>query len=207
MSKFIDLTHTFTDHMPVYPGDPCSRLYQSAWIKDGGPADHRIESCMHVGTHIDAPVHMIEGAATIDEFPIEKFQARGVLVDARCHTLLQPDILNTQTIHAGDAVLIYTGWDKKFRTDEYFASWPYFSPAFANRLVELGISLVGMDTAGPDIEEPFEAHKILLPSDILIIENLANLDELLEIKDFTFHAYPAKYQADAAPVRAFAEIA
>jgi len=205
MVDLIDLTHTFTDDMPVYPGDDCSKLYQSDFIKDCGVSDHKIESGMHVGTHMDAPLHMVEGGALICEFPVEKFQARGVLIDARGRDMVDTDILENHDIKQGDIVLVWTGWDKKYRTDDYFKNWPVMTIAFAQALVDLKIAVIGMDTAGPEMEETFPVHKTFLPNNVLIIENMANLNAL-EGKNFKIHAYPMKYEADAAPVRVVAEI-
>lgn len=206
MSNFIDLTHTFTNDMPIYPGDPCSKLYQCADIKNDGFTDHKIESCLHVGTHMDAPLHMVEGGMVISDFPADKFQGRGVVIDAIGIMKIDANILDDTDICEGDIVLVRTDWSKKFRTEDYYKEWPYFTTAFAERLVEEKITLVGMDTPGPDIDEKFLAHKILLPNNILIIENLTNLESLENVDDFWVHAYPAKYKADAAPVRVVAEI-
>jgi kynurenine formamidase len=205
--RLVDLTHTFTDNMPVYPGDPCSRLYETACVNTDNFGDHKIESCMHVGTHMDAPLHMIDGAAYICDFPAEKFQGRGVLIDARGISVIDTPLLNGIDIKERDIILVWTGWDKKFRTDDYFENWPVMSEAFAQALVKKKISLIGMDTAGPDIDESFPAHRIFLPDNILIIENLTGLDQLEGKTDFTVHAYPMKYKADAAPVRVIAELA
>ena len=206
MNTLIDLTHTFTDNMPVYPGDDCSRLYQSSFMKDEGVNDHTIKSGMHVGTHMDAPLHMVEGGARIAEFPVDKFQGRGILIDARGIDVIDVPILKQYDIQPNDIVLVWTGWDKKYRTDDYFKSWPIMTVEFAQALVDFKISLIGMDTAGPEMDESFPVHKTFLPNNVLIIENMANLEALEGIKDFIIHAYPAKYHADAAPVRIVAEI-
>jgi len=205
MSNLIDLTHTFTDDMPVYPGDDCSKLYQCCTIEKDGVTDHRVESGMHVGTHMDAPLHMVDGGAYLSEFPADKFQGRGILIDARGRNVIDTDILDSYDIQKGDIVLVWTDWDKKYRTDAYFESWPIMTVEFAQVLVDKKITIIGMDTAGPEMEETFPVHKTFLPNDVLIIENMANLDAL-EGKNFIVHAYPIKYKADAAPVRVIAEI-
>lgn len=45
--------------MPVYPGDPKPTLEQVAFIAKDTFNDHKLTTVMHVGTHIDAPLHMI----------------------------------------------------------------------------------------------------------------------------------------------------
>ena len=192
--------------MPVYPGDGCSRLYQCASIPEDGVNDHRVESGMHVGTHIDAPLHMVEGGAVISDFPASFFQRRGVLIDARFTEEIDAALLHKADIRNGDIVLVRTDWSLKFHTESYYKAWPYFTEAFAHELVRRGAGLVGMDTPSPDIDESFPVHKILLPKGILIIENLTNLSALSDVESFKVHAYPVKFKADAAPVRVVAEI-
>ena len=68
------------------------------------------------------------------------------------------------------------------------------------------VNMVGMDVPGPDLDAPFPIHKILLGGDVLIAENLTNLGQLLGQDNIHIHAYPVKYDADAAPMRLVAEI-
>lgn len=204
--NLIDLTHLFTSDMPVYPGDPCVEFYQSCNIKTDGITDHTLKTCMHVGTHIDAPLHMIEGGAKICDITLDRCQGRGVLIDARGHNLIDTDLLQNISLQTGDIVLLYTGWGTKFRDPDYFKDWPIPTESFAQACVDAKISMLGMDVAGPDLDEPFPIHKILLGNDVLIAENLTNLDRLLDQKNFTIRAYPMKYDADAAPVRLVAEL-
>ncbi|MBN2752099.1 MAG: cyclase family protein, partial [Rhodospirillaceae bacterium] len=59
--RFIDLSHTFGPDMPAYPGDPIPKLQQIASIPEHGYTAFQLDSGMHVGTHMDAPQHMIPG--------------------------------------------------------------------------------------------------------------------------------------------------
>lgn len=205
MSHLIDLTHIFDDNMPVYPGDPCARLYQSAFVKKEGYSDHKIESGMHVGTHMDAPLHMIDGGLYICDIPLASFTGRGHLIDARGKTRIDSPLLAGHNLQAGDIVLVWTDWSHKFKEPTYYLDYPELTEDFAHALVKAGISLVGLDTPSPD-REPFPVHKILLGKNILIIENLTNISALSAFKNFKIHAYPVKYKADGAPVRVIAEV-
>jgi kynurenine formamidase len=205
MTKLIDLTHIFTGDMPVYPGDPCSRLYQTCTVEKDGFTDHKIESHMHAGTHMDAPLHMLEGGAYISELPLAHFTGRGHLIDARKKQLVEAACLDGHNVKEGDIVLVWTGWSEKFRHPGYYEGHPEISGDFAEKLVEIKASIIGLDTPSPD-SEPFPVHKILLKNNVLIIENLTNLEALAGKDSFTIHAYPIKYEADAAPVRVVAEI-
>jgi len=98
-----------------------------------------------------------------------------------------------------------TGFSDKFGQEEYFKSYPELQEEFSLKLVELGISIVGMDTPSPD-RSPFKIHKLLLKNDVLIIENLTNLKTLLEFNNFNVSALPPKLEAEAAPVRVVAQV-
>lgn len=62
-----------------------------------------------------------------------------------------------------------------------------------------------MDTPSPD-RVPYAVHRLLLASNILIMENLAHLDQLLGVAQFEVFALPLKLHADAAPVRVVAKM-
>lgn len=203
--KYIDLTQIFTKQMPVYEGDPKSDLSQTAFIEEDGYNDHFLKTGMHVGTHIDAPLHMLKDGGTINTVAVDKFFGNGHLINARGKDTIDVGLLSGLDINKGDIVLILTGFDKKYRQKDYFEKYPVLSKDFANLLVELGVSIVGTDTCSPD-REPYEVHKILLGNGVLIIENLTNLDSLVGENDFKIIALPMKIQAEAAPVRVVALI-
>lgn len=203
--EIVDLTHTFTDNMPVFPGDPPATLKQVTNIDEHGYTDHEIKSFMHVGTHMDAPLHMIQGGKKIDEIQPERFIGKGVIIDARNKNIIDSSVLQNLSIEPGSIILIYTGFGEKFGNPQYDNNQPTISEDFAVKAVELQAKIVGMDILGPD-QPPFLTHKKLLSNDVLIIENLANLDHLLGVTEFEVIALPMKLQADAAPVRVIAVI-
>lgn len=204
--KLIDLSYTFIDGMPGYPGDPLVELKQIASMINDGHVDHELKTSMHVGTHMDAPLHMVEGGKKLSDYSVGKFFGPGVLIDARGKIEVGEEFLKDKKIDEGSIVLVLTGFSQKFGvSDEYFKNYPIFTEGFAKKLVELGVSIVGTDTPSPD-KEPFSVHKILLAKDILIIENLTNLESLLEVSDFQVIALPAKLDTEAAPARVVAQI-
>ena len=205
MNRFIDLTHTFDENMPVYPGDPKSQLYPTAELKSDGYNDFKIETGMHIGTHIDAPLHMMEAGCFVSEINLNSFIADGHLIDARNHNPLPPELIDLDQIKPGNIILVFTGFGHSFGHPNYYQAYPEFSLEFAHLLVEAKIAAVGMDTPSPD-GPPFSVHKVLLAENILLIENLTNLDKLLDVARFRVMAFPLKLKADAAPARVIAEM-
>jgi kynurenine formamidase len=203
--NYIDLTHIFKGKMPVYPGDSAPELIKVASVEKDGVASYALKTSMHVGTHMDAPAHMIEGGKYLHEYPAEKFFGRGVIIDSRGRSSADADLLADDKIQAGDIVIVNFGWAQKFNEDDYYKKYPELTQSFAQRLVDLGVSIVGTDTPSPD-RAPYKIHKILLSHDILIIENLTNLEALIGKNNFEIIALPTKFAAEAAPCRVVAKI-
>lgn len=203
MSPYLDLTHLFEEGMPVYPGDPVPTLKQTGRLEVDGFNEFCYCGGFHVGTHMDAPLHMITDGGRISDIPPAKFFGRGVLIDARGASEVTASFLDGVEFRKGDIVIVLTGWYKKFHEGDYYGNFPAIAPEFAQKLVENEVSIVALDTPSPD-RPPFPVHKILLGNGVLIIENLANVDSLLEIGSFEVIALPAKYQWEAAPIRVIA---
>ena len=193
--------------MPVFPGDTPSSLEKVKTFSDGGYLVTRFSSGMHVGTHIDSPAHFIENGKMICEFPLDKFYGAGVLIDARgdasVKKVIDESVLENIKIPKNSIVLVLTGHDKKFRDKDYYETYPVVTESFANKLIELGISMVGFDSPSPD-KEPFNIHKILFKKDILILENLKDVHKLLDVKHFDVCAFPLKIDAEGSFVRVVA---
>lgn len=202
--KLIDLTHTFTTTMPVFPGDTPPKLSENI-DSEQAIVHYHLDSSMHVGTHMDGPLHMIPNGRKLSEIEVEKFIANGHLIDARGKNEIDIELLNGHDIAPGDCVLVYTGFDAQFRQPSFYTDYPDFTEDFAKRLVELQIAFVGIDTPSPD-KAPYAIHRILLKEEILIIESMSNLSALLDFKKIEVIALPTKFEAEAAPVRVAARV-
>ena len=203
--RLIDLTHTFDETIPLYPGDPVPEIRKLAELSGTGYMLSGVCTGMHAGTHMDAPLHMIAGDKCISELPVEKFIGRGVIIDARNRKKIDAGLLEGVNPGRGDIVLVLTGFSAKLREPAYFLDHPQVTLSFAKILVEAGISILGLDTPGPD-RAPFTVHRRLLSGGVLIVENLTNLESLVGVREFEVFALPAKYKTEAAPVRVIARV-
>jgi kynurenine formamidase len=194
----IDLSVPINEQTPVYPGDPATKIAKAGTHSESGYQDHYVSMGTHVGTHIDAPAHMIEGGKNLSEYPIERFQGRGHLIT---------DFLAVKSVdlQEGDIVLFHTGLYHAYHEPRYFTDYPAMSEEVAQYLIEKKVGMVGVDTCSVDSKEGFPIHKLLLGAEILIIENLTNLEPLTG-KEFRVHAYPLKLEIDGAPARVVAEL-
>ncbi len=195
----IDLSVDLNEQTPVYPGDPATKITPAGTHEEAGFQDHMVCMGTHVGTHIDAPSHMVKGGKNLNQFPIETFSGRGVYVGAH-----EGFDIENANIKEGDIVLFHTGMSEQYQSPSYFETYPAIPEDVARLLVSKKVKMVGVDTCSVDYP-PFPVHKILLESEILIIENLTNLGALAG-KEFRVHAFPIKLGIDGAPVRVVAEV-
>ncbi|HEY2004392.1 MAG TPA: cyclase family protein [Candidatus Saccharimonadia bacterium] len=196
---YIDLTHRLTPDTPVYPGDPKPRVTLANSVDNDGFTDHLFTLGTHVGTHIDAPAHMISGGHTLDHYGLDRLISRGIVVNATAG--FQLSTLKKNDIEPGDIVVFRTDLSQQFHKPEYFTDSPAIPEDIALYLVDKHVSMVGVDMGTID-RPPFTIHKILLGANILIIENLTNLHQLPET--FTIMALPLKLALDGSPCRVIA---
>jgi len=199
----VDLSVLISETMPVYPGDPQTKIEQKGDIQKDGFEDHYLCIGTHTGTHIDAPRHMVTNGKGIDQFPLETFTGRGVYIKVDNKRFDLQDIMTTD-IREGDIVLFHTGMSDRFTDPDYFEDYPTLPKELADYLVQKKVKMVGVDTCSVD-HEKFVIHKMLLQNDILIIENLTNLTVLKDTQ-FTVYAFPLKLNIDGSPTRVIAEI-
>ena len=203
--RYIDLTHVLRQNIPVFPGDGPLSIDHVRTLGRDGFNDYRLTTGMHVGTHIDGPMHMTLDTMMIGHLPIERFAGNGVLIDVRGEKRIEFREEFQRTIQPDDIVLFFSGLDKLFGTPQYFTDYPDISEDLAMFLVERQVKLVGMDWDSPD-HEPYPIHHILLRNNILILENLTNLDQLFNVPNFEVLAFPLKIEADSSIVRAVARV-
>lgn len=203
--KLIDLSRVIEDSMPVYPGDLKTNLFQTQFLSTDNYNNHRLEICMHSGTHIDSPMHLTDCRQYISELPLEPFIAEGCVLDVRNRAIIKMKAEYNAQVKENSIVLLYTGFDARYGSKEYFENYPCMDIELCRFLIGKKIKMVGMDTPSPD-KYPFEIHRSLLKNNIYILENLTNLDQLLNVDRFEVIAFPLKIKADSSMTRAVARI-
>lgn len=199
--KIIDLSVPLNENTPIYPGDPKTEITMAGVLDTDGYEDHRVSFSTHVGTHIDAPAHMVKGGASLDKIPVESFIGNGKLITLKDGQFSLQQVKDSG-LQEGDIVLFSTGWSQRYYEAAYFEDYPQIPEDIANYLVEQKIKMVGMDMCGPD-HPPFPIHQILLSGGVLIAENLTNLEKLIG-KEFEVTALPLHVEIDGSPARIIA---
>ena len=208
----IDLTHKIESGMPVFPGTPEVKISQFSTIEKDGFAEKEIQLATHIGTHMDAPAHMISGGKTLDQFLISKFFGSAIVIpfsDEDIDGQDKQEYLSQfeNEIRDCEFVLLHTKWSEKWGTEKYFSHFPALDKKAAEYLSGFYLSGIGIDTISIDVHdsETYEAHHELLKSEIVIIENLCNLEQIRG-QGFRFSALPLFISdSDGAPVRAVVE--
>ncbi len=206
--RLIDLSHTIVAGMAQWPGDkqPLQLIRHSLHGESSHMSSGLHFGC-HVGTHIDAPLHFLDGEPGIDELPLDRFWGAAVVVrcgDGETTGPLGAELLDDLDLSNVDFVLFDTNGSQHWGTDRYYERWSYLSTELAERLANSGLKGVGLDTPSLDGFGGQAAHDICAPAGMINIENLTNLAAVPD-KGFTLQVMPLKLdQTEASPVRAVA---
>lgn len=215
--ELIDVCHSIEDGMITYKGLPAPVITDhltreaSRDVYAPGTEFHigRIELVANTGTYLDTPFHRYargRDLADLDLYSIANLE--GVVV-RRQETEIGAEAFSGLEIK-DKAVLIHTGWDRHWRTEEYSSgNHPFLTADGANHLAKNGATLVGIDSYNIDstADGARPAHSILLGHDIPIVEHLCGLSDL-PVTGFKFFAVPIKIKRFGTfPVRAFGLVA
>ena len=209
----VDLTHTITSDMPMYPGSEAPSFTATGSLTRTGFRETRLSLVSHTGTHMDAPAHLLQDGFSLEVLPISQFCGRAAVIDVShlgAGAVITADFLRQQNgyLRTADFALFYTGWEKKWGTEAFLSeAFPVPDEEAARYLVSCGLKGVGTDAISVDSlsGSDYPAHKVLLGGGLVIVENLC-LKKVVGRKDVMFFALPLKYAgADGAPVRAIAE--
>lgn len=206
--KITDLTHIICSDMPVFPGTEQPIFERANTLEKDGFQEAKITMYSHTGTHIDAPAHMLINGPYLDNLDIGHFVGNATILDFSNINikLIDVDILKPfeEKIRNVEFIILKTGWSKYWGDEKYFKNFPSLTLESAKWLSQFNLKGIGIDAISIDDMDSttFEIHKILMPKNILIIENLANLDSVSN-EFFILSILPLKNKdADGSPVRA-----
>jgi len=216
--RLVDLSHTVEHGMVTYKGLPapiiCDYLSreQSRALYAPGTEFHigKIEMVANTGTYLDSPFHRFADGKDLSALDLPAVaELEGIVVRV---TGMQGRTIGRAALMPydvrGKAVLVHTGWDAHWRTDQYFEGHPFLTADAAAYLVASGAALVDLDSMNID-DIGYGArpvHTALLGAGIPIVEHLRGLEQL-PIAGFRFTAAPVKVKGFGTfPVRAYAHI-
>jgi kynurenine formamidase len=213
--RYVDLSHVIENGTVTHRGLPapviCDYLSREASRARYAPGTEfhigKIEMVANTGTYVDSPFHRYAEGLDLSQLPLESLanlEAVVVRVPAGQRQIGRDYFERLEV--AGKAVLVATGWDQHWRTEQYFEGHPFLTAGAAQCLQEAGATMVGIDSLNiddtSDLARP--VHSTLLGAGIPIVEHLCGLAALPE-NGARFFAVPVKVKAFGTfPVRAFA---
>jgi arylformamidase len=216
--RLIDVSHTIEHGMTTYPGLPgpliCDYLSREASRQRyaDGVEFHigKIEMVANTGTYVDSPFHRYRDGRDLADLALESLanlEALVIRVEAEEGRAVSAERFRGLPLK-NTAVLVHTGWDRHWRTEQYLSGHPFLTADAAAYLADAGVKLVGIDSLNiddiADLTRP--VHSILLGAGIPVVEHLCNLGALPE-RGFRFYAVPAKVAGFGTwPVRAFGHV-
>ncbi len=203
--EIYDISMTIKRDMPVYKGKKEKKLNITVISDFDNSSTHNTEISMnvHTGTHVDAPLHMLAGELSIEEFNSELFINPSHVLDLTgVKDSIKRADLEGCNLREGEFILFKT----KNSSEDYLEKRPqgfiYLAADAAKYLVEIGVKGVGIDALGVERDQPgYPTHKELLNNQVCILEGLC-LSSVSE-GDYKSFLAPLKISgSDGAPARA-----
>jgi arylformamidase len=187
--------------MHVYDGNPAVSLELHSSIAAGEQANvSRLDLGVHTGTHVDAPLHFIEGGAGTESLDLETLIGHASVIDATAVSgNLDADALRSLVFPPDlTRILFKTSNSSLWNRGSFSRDFIRLTGSGARFLVEKGVRLVGIDylSIGDG-----EAHRELLTAGVIALEGL----DLREVDpgDYELICLPLSLEgSDGAPARA-----
>ena len=202
-----DLSHSLNNKSTVYPGTTLPEFTISATIEKKGYCETYFRFHSHLGTHIDAPAHMLKHGKFLDEMDITSFCGKGLIIETNqeSRNIEKELLIHFQSaLENIDFVLFKTGWGKFWNEKKYFDDFPVLTSEALYYLLQFRLKGIGFDTISADTvnSTDFKNHFAIFEKGLIIIENLIFPENITEVTG-EFFCFPLRYEnADGSPVRA-----
>lgn len=206
-----DLCMPIDEDTVVPPGLPEFRQagVHRAEESDGYESDY-MTTTLHVGTHMDAPLHFDPSGRPVGDIELEELvrptkraDVRGVSEANKEITVDEVEDALASPLEPGDFLMIHTGWsDENLDDPGFWREGPYYAPEISEFVVGHDARGLITDTRIDTGERGLPNHYTLCENDKVIVENVVNLDGLAD--EFTTWVMPMKLaRGEGAPARVF----
>ena len=197
-----DISPPISPNLGVWPGDTPPRREIVLDMKQGDNLTlSALHATVHLGAHVDAPVHYGLDAPAIEHWSADRFIGRCQVmrVSAERGTRMSPDVLS-DAVRAERLLFATDTFPDPNSFNQDFAA---FAPELIDALAGQGVTLVGIDTPSVDLftSKRLETHNACLRHDIAILEGIV----LRDVPEGMYEliALPLRLVGfDASPVRA-----
>lgn len=175
--KIIDISMKLHEGMVTWPGDPEVRI---DWVaKIGEKSDANISALsfgLHTGTHIDVPLHFVEGGWNMNDLDLNvligKVEVVAIPDDV---TIITRDVLESINIGYYERVIFKTS-NSRFLGEginQFQEDFVALGGCGADYLIEKGCQLVGIDYLSiAPYNNLKTTHVTLLEAGVVILEGL-----------------------------------
>lgn len=196
-ARVFDVSMPISADMPVYKNrDEKKPRFEVVRTHAQGARETRISIDLHTGTHLDFPLHMIEGGAGSDSSTVEDIIASGLVLDLTgprdkvTGEDLAEALERWKPLPVGDGAWLLLKTRNSFM-EGFDSAFVYLDESGARYLAKSGVRGVGIDALGVERSQPgHETHKTLFAHGIGVLEGL-------RLKDVP----PGRYLMIAAPLR------
>jgi kynurenine formamidase len=229
MCHFVDLTHAFFPDIPHAPDMPKEERRILCNFSDDGFMAHRYELVGQWGTHVDPPIHCVDGGRCLDEIAVEEMLLPLVVFDITAHVLTDHDYaISVADVLAWEArngqvpegafAALRTDWSKRWpdavlmknADDVGVRHSPGWSVSALEFLCdERGIGACGHETVDTDpgvrvSHDDFAGENFILSRDKYQIELMTNLDRIPQAGAIAVATFPKPAGGSGFPARVFA---
>ncbi|RKP56087.1 cyclase family protein [Cohnella endophytica] len=203
MPNIYDITMTVEESMQVWKNyeQKKPRISNVQNHDEGKPHESLLTMNTHTGTHVDAPLHMLAGGATIETITLERLVGPARVLDLT-HVVdcITKDDLVPFAIQRGERLLFKTA---SSLSEEFLMDFPFLREDGAKYLADIGVGLIASDALGIErAQAEYPTHRTLMRNDVIIVEGVRLKD--VEAGNYTLVIAPLKLTGiDAAPARAF----
>lgn len=228
-AKWVDLSHQIDENSPHFPALPALEQTDLFTLKDGFHVQ-KFTVVGQYGTHIDAPIHFVEGGRWLDDIPLKDLLLPLYVIDKskavsenNDYEISKQDILDFEAEHGQiqpeSFVAFRSDWSKRWPSQDAIRNLDdngvQHTPGWSREALEFliherAVKAVGHETLDTDAgvtaaEKGFLYEEYyLLEQNIYQVEVLNNLDQVPATGALISIAYPHWRKATGSPVRVVA---
>jgi len=196
--KIHDVSLVLRPNMITWPGEPAPRFEPLRRIAKGDTANVTVITISdHAGTHVDPPIHFLEGGNTVDKLPVDALVGPCAVVAFDGPGHVSGEWLDRANVPARTERILFKTPNSARWSDpsaEFTRDFTTINASAARWCVEHGVKVVGIDylSIEPQGAEKagYPVHKMLLGANVVIIEGL-DLQSVV----------PGQYELVCAPIK------
>jgi kynurenine formamidase len=161
LTTLVDLSHPWRVDLWPFLGVPSPTISDLARVPAQRVLMRQVTTSMHIGTHIDAPLHFAPGAGDMASLPLDTLCHEGVIVDVsdklKEWDILYPEHITSKVdVKEGDILIVHYGWhhfyygEREPNEERYFCYSPGPDREFAEWALKKKLRWFGVDSGSAD---------------------------------------------------------